>query len=232
MAEFDDLRQALTVARTDRSASRRALFVADERLRALRRRRDQIIRGGADEQKLAALAAEERRLQDDADRLAGVHLAATDALGDLSTQFDLFADPTENVTRLDDSTPILLLPLRIETRFKELVDGDRTRNQLWVRAYPDDIAVNTFEEVLAEVEITNARIYWTNIWKAGGDDGAKRAAWRSLAISHGPGRAHWIIQQVSPLNAAEEPVVATGEHLLVIVTDQPLPAAERQPARG
>ena len=154
---------------------------------------------------------------------AGVHLAATDALGDLSTQFELFADPTENVTRLDDSTPILLLPLRIETRFKELVDGDRTRNQLWVRAYPDDIAVNTFEEVLAEVEVTNARIYWTNIWKAGGDEGAERAAWRSLAISHGPGRAHWIIQQVSPLNAAEEPVVAAGEHLLVIVTDQPLP---------
>ena len=85
-----------------------------------------------------------------------VHLAATDALGDLSTQFELFADPTANVTRLDDSTPILLLPLRIETRFKELVDGDRTRNQLWVRVYPDDIAVDTFEEVLAEVEISNA----------------------------------------------------------------------------
>ena len=32
---------------------------------------DQMLRGGADDQQLAALAAEERRLQDDADRLAG-----------------------------------------------------------------------------------------------------------------------------------------------------------------
>lgn len=231
MAEFDDLRQALAGARADRASSQRELFVARERVRAVGRRRDEAIRRGADEQQLAAIAAEERRLQADAERLAGASTAADEALLDVWTRFEPFADPIENVGRLDDSTPILLMPLRIETRFQQVVDDDVTRDQLWVRAYPDDIAVNTFEEVLAEVEISNARIYWTNVWKAGGDDGAKRAAWRSLAISHGPGRAKWIIEQVAPLNPADEPVVAPGEHLLVIVTDQPLPGAERGPAR-
>lgn len=231
MSDFDDLRRELTDAKAGRSAARRDLFVAHERLRAIGRRRDRLTRGGAGPQELDVLAAEEREQAARVDRLTARDRAAADGLIDGLVRFEQFADPTENVSRLDDSTPILLLPLRIETRFKELTEGDRRLQQLWVRVYPDDIAVNTFEEVLAEVEISNARIYWTNVWKAGSNDGGKRAAWQSLAKSHGAGRAHWIIQRVAPLNPADEPVVGPGEHLLVIVTDRPLPAAERDPAR-
>src|SRR5690606_1924360 len=99
------------------------------------------------------------------------------------------------------------------------------------RVYPDDIAVDTFEPMLAEVEVTNARIYWTNVWRAGGDDGEKRAAWQSLVKSHGAGRAFWIIEQVQPLNPADEPDRVPGDHLLVIVSDAPLAAAEKPPVR-
>jgi hypothetical protein len=93
--------------------------------------------------------------------------------------------------------------------------------------YPDDAMVDTFEELLAEVEVSNARIYWTNVWKAGGDDGEKRGAWRSLEKSHGAGRAHWIINQVTPTNPQDEPVKAAGDHLLVVVTEAPLADSEK-----
>ena len=65
--------------------------------------------------------------------------------------------------------------MRLETRLKPTVDNQIV-NELWVRVYPDDIAVDTFEELLGEVEVNNAGVYWANIWKAGDDAGEKRAA--------------------------------------------------------
>ncbi len=234
MADFQPTQQALNAARAAHAAARRELFVAGEQLRKLHRRRAEIGRRRTDrtDAALAALDAEERELTATIGRLDARQRAGADALAAQIDLFQAFADPVENLARLDDSIPILLLPLRIETRFKDVIVDDVARQQLWVRAYPDDIAVDTFEEVLAEVEISNARIYWTNIWKAGGDDGLKRAAWQSLVKSHGAGRAHWIIQQVGPLNADDEPVAAPGEHLLVVVTDEPLPGAEKSPAQS
>lgn len=231
--EFDELRTSLSDARAERAAARRLARAADERLRAVQRRRDDLLRRSPDSDELAALADDERRARAERDRLIGADEAAVGVLADRWKEFERFANPIDHVARLDDSSPILLLPLRIETRFKDVPGRDGgVRQQLWVRVYPDDIAVDTFEELLAESEIANARIYWTNVWKAGGADAAKRAAWRSIVTSHGAGRARWIIDQVAPSNPAEEPVVAAGEHVLVIVTEQPLPAAEREPARA
>lgn len=229
MAEFNQTRQAFNAARAEQAAARRELFVANEKLRKLRNRRDELKRRRTDaaDAALAKLAQKEQELTASIGELQSHHRVGAEALAGQHKLFEQFSDPVENLSRLDDRIPILLMPLRIETRFKQVVLDDRTRQQLWVRVYPDDIAVDTFEEVLAQVEISNARIYWTNIWKAGGDEGEKRAAWQSLVKSHGAGRAYWIIQQVAPLNAAGEPVKAPGEHLLVIVTDKPLPAAEK-----
>ena len=36
----------------------------------------------------------------------------------------------------------MLLPLRVETRFKDA--------ELWVRVFPDEIAINTHEKLLTE----------------------------------------------------------------------------------
>ena len=88
-------------------------------------------------------------------------------------------------------------------------------------------SVDTFEEMLAEVEVSNARIYWTNIWKAGGIEDERRAAWQSLVKSHGAGRAFWIIEQVKPLNLADEPTKVDGDFILAVVTETPLPAVEK-----
>ncbi len=234
MADFEPTQQALNTARADHAAARRDLFVAGEQLRKLNRRRAEIGRRRTDDTDalLEALDAEQRELTATIGRLDGRRRAGAEALAAQVDLFGAFANPVDNLARLDDNIPILLMPLRLETRFKNVVIDDVARHQLWVRVYPDDIAVDTFEEVLAEVEISNARIYWTNIWKAGGDDGLKRAAWQSIVKSHGAGRAHWIISQVAPLNPDAEPLVAVGEHLLVVVTDRPLPAAEKPPVQS
>ena len=228
MSDFTDRQAALDAARSARARRRRELFTLEERLRRLRRRRREVERRAADDaagSELAALARDERELSRQAADLGRLRDEAERLVLDHEIRFEAFSDPRENLARLDDRYPILLFPVRIETRFKQLERADGPAHQLWVRVYPDDVAVDTFEDMLAEVEVTNARIYWTNVWKAGGDEGELRAAWRSLVKSHGAGRARWILDQYAP--AAEPPVKAAGQHLLVIVTDDPPPAAEK-----
>src|SRR5262245_20215475 len=106
-----------------------------------------------------------------------------------------YLDPATETQQLDDDYPILLFPLRLETRFKDVpVHGGGTKKQLWVRAYPDDCQIDTFEEMLTATEVENGQAFWMEIWKAGGVVAQERAAWRALVGSHGSGRAAWIRQ--------------------------------------
>jgi hypothetical protein len=143
-------------------------------------------------------------------------LVLVDAFAELS-------DPRRGVERLDDGFPVLLLPVRLETRFKD-VDG---RPQLWVRVYPDDCSIDTFEETLSDVEVANARRYWREHWRAGGVEDDERGAWRGLVGAHGSGRAAWIVQQYVPVNADERPEKAERtDVVLVVTTETPLSTPE------
>ena len=136
--------------------------------------------------------------------------------------FTDFTDPTEELSRLPDSVPILLFPLRLETRFKP---GDDGRPQLWVRVYPDNCLVDSFEPSLTEQEVENGAAFWASIWRAGGDETLERAAWRELVASHGSGRA-WIIAHYLPLNPSDKPQRDSPEDILLVVTAPgPLPDA-------
>src|SRR5688572_299888 len=231
MAEFDDLRKTIVDAVSERERISREQFVLRNRTQKLQAQITALSRSN-DEQtteqiealraQVAELDQEKRQLQDVLSRLKGLENTALEG-------FSRFSDPRENIQRLDDGHPILLFPLRIETRFKSVQVGPRALSQLWVRVYPDDVTVDTFEDLLAEVELKNAKIYWTNIWRAGGNDGEKRAAWQTLISSHGSGRAFWIISQYVPLNPDAEPVKAEKELILVVASTSPLPAAERGP---
>jgi hypothetical protein len=113
------------------------------------------------------------------------------------------------------STPLLLLPVHIQTRF---VDGAQTvagavpTSELWVRVYPDQIAVNTHEPELTAQEVADGQAYWNALWQVGNPpvnpDDAK-APWRTLASTYNPPRAAWIAQQLTPLNLPLQPVAAT-----------------------
>ncbi|HEX5171078.1 MAG TPA: hypothetical protein VFW11_18005 [Cyclobacteriaceae bacterium] len=109
--------------------------------------------------------------------------------------------PRSVVNNLDDSIPFLFLPVRIETRFMTTQDGP----QMWLRVYPDDIAIHTHEKVLTTQEITEGEKYWRFLFEAEAkDEGAKEAsrkdAWSNLVMLFGPQRSAWIAKQTQPTN--------------------------------
>jgi hypothetical protein len=229
MAEFDDLRKSIARTVSEREENSRAQFLVRNQTQKLQTRIAQLSRSNDDraaeqiktlQTQANLLNTEKKRLEREFTRLKGLETG-------LLTDFGEFADPRQNIQRLDDTHPILLFPVRIETRFKEVRVRERSLFQLWVRVYPDNVTVDTFEDLLADVELKNVKTYWTNIWRAGGNDGEKRAAWETLVSSHGSGRAHWIIGQYVPLNVSQEPVKAAKEFILVVASTNPLPATER-----
>lgn len=109
---------------------------------------------------------------------------------------------------LDARTALLLLPVNIETRFMAVNDRE---SELWVRIYPDQLAVNSHEPELTAQEISDGQSYWTQIWSAGtsASDGAQ-APWRGLASIYGPQRAAWIALQLTPTNPSQQPAGAAA----------------------
>ena len=121
------------------------------------------------------------------------------------------------------------MPLRIETRFKRAVEFGGNSDELWVRAYPDDISVDAFEDTLSQDETKRARNYRADIWRAGGMVADERGAWRVFLSGQGSGRSYWITQTYRPLNEAARPVKPDGipTVILTIATQTPLADPER-----
>jgi hypothetical protein len=71
-----------------------------------------------------------------------------------------------------------------------------TRDELWVRIYPDDIAVHTHETPLTREEADAGKAYWLEIWAAGDDADLKLAAWRAIVAAFGPQRSAWIVRSL------------------------------------
>jgi hypothetical protein len=137
--------------------------------------------------------------------------------------FEAFTDPRVGTPMLDDATPFLLFPLRIETRFGTAMEHGVTKAQLWVRVYPDDCLIDSFEPLPSETEIASTQRYWANMWKAHGIEAQERGAWRSFVASHGSGRAAWLEVNYRPLNMGAKPNnPATDRLVLVIPTETPI----------
>jgi hypothetical protein len=76
--------------------------------------------------------------------------------------------------------PIAFLPVRIETRFGSAADGSP---ELWVRVFPDDVHVDSFEPALTAAESAARTAFLAN---------PTQAAWVALAGQFGALRAAWI----------------------------------------
>lgn len=70
------------------------------------------------------------------------------------------AAPEVAINLFSQEYPILLLPVRIETKFR------KEEKQLWVRIYPDDIAIETNEPQLTEEEFEAGKQYYRDYWMA------------------------------------------------------------------
>lgn len=101
------------------------------------------------------------------------------------------ADPVlaaeADIGRLGATSPIVLLPVRLETRF----DG----GVLKVRVFPDEIFLNAHETALTEEERDAAVHYYERLNESGNEP----ALWRDIVARFGVQRSAYILRQMLPV---------------------------------
>jgi hypothetical protein len=189
MTPLDPLRARLASIRTRRNETREQLESAARRLAA-----------GVSEDEARVLWS---RIDELRSELGSVRV---DEIGRLES----LAHPREFLPQLDGMVPILLMPLRLETRWEQ---GDGGLNLL-VRVYPDDISVQSHDPALMPPELAAGKSFW-NAPATSGDPNVrtKREIWRGMVSEFGLRRAAWIRQAANP--AAPEPPQEAPERLTV-----------------
>lgn len=235
MADYDRLRAQLRQARQQQDETAAALAAARERQKRIAAQEVQLARVfNPDDARYRA--AREKLVRDRADAAADTkrrndeRKAAVAREAELLAQLAALTDPRDAIERLKDSIPILLMPVRLETRFKSVaLPGAGAMPQLWVRIYPDDCWIDSFDPALTETEVRNATTYWAGIWQAGGFEEQERAAWAALVTSHGSGRAAWIVRQFQPTNPLAQPTKPQARDvILAIPTTTALASVEEE----
>lgn len=200
MSTYKENQAKVAEARKSRDTAESILFKNYNRLRSYEVKLENLKRNARTYEADVLQAKIEQlktQLAQDHDAFVQSRLKATEALATLVR----LADPQKLVEELDDSIPFLLLPIRIETRFMTV----KEHRELWVRFFPDDIAIDTHEETLTEDEVGAGKTYWKEILKAEGDRDEEKGAWRALAEGYGSQRAAWIAIQMKPTNWSDHP---------------------------
>jgi hypothetical protein len=239
MPDFENRRVELQQARIEKEAARLDLFHANEQLKSITTDRSLLDRAfnpnNPDHvEHRQQLAQRQLNTEGEIAQLTEYYESLVVRERASFVAFAPQTDLREQAKRLDDAYPCLLLPVRLETRFKTVSIDGVTKNQLWVRVYPDDCAVDTFEATLSTVEVKNAQTYWSDFWRAGEFEDQLRGAWRSLVSSHGSGRAAWILKQYQPLTPLTEkpPKALPTDIILTIATETPLSDPEQKATKN
>src|SRR5437016_7106541 len=181
MSDFNETLDALRRARGTRDDARQQLQRARMRQLTLQRlqnkaERREILEEGEDNEQPVfypdqsdELNRERAQIQEQRELVSQRSAAVGRLVGDLFQR-----TPQQLIEEWDDSLPIMLLPVRVETRFKDA--------ELWVRVFPDEIAINTHEKLMTEREQTFGIAYWKAL-RAAKDDDARKAAWQDLVKS-------------------------------------------------
>lgn len=231
MFNFKDIQQQLLTLRQQKAKQQTLVFQTKEQLKKVERQKAKIIRGKPDRDELRRLNVKTRTLQTELTKQENELSDFLAAEVTLLTDFWTINDPRQAIEEFSDNFPMLLFPVRLETRFKRL---DTNQHQLWVRVFPDECSVDTFEETPTEAEIKNVRNYWISLWKAGKATGIsaflkrhinnlKKGAWKSLIGASSAGRAYWLLQNHQPIDLTALPKRKyVNQVILVIPTDIPI----------
>src|SRR5690349_16805471 len=239
MADFQQARDALRSGRDEGENARLDLFAAKQRLKFLQKQLVDLERQKGDNNHAYFDRRNElnRQIETQRQSVARKDAAFTDLRSRLTgaeREFELFVDPRrELAAHFSNETPFLLFPLRMETRFKMV----RDKPQLWVRVYPDECLVDSFEPLLSRKEVNNAARFWAEYYSAGKPAdplnpdaktlGVQKAAWALLVRAHGDGRAAWITRQLVPDEGNSVlPVSGPKTVILAIASDNWNPAQQ------
>src|SRR5258706_14349807 len=119
-------------ARQEMLAVEESLYLSQNRLRAKESKLIGVNRlGDEGTENASRIEREIAELKEVINRSKSNLQATRGNLSDLIAEFVLPESPRQLISRLDDSLPFLLFPVRIETRF--MTDGQG--RELWVRVY-------------------------------------------------------------------------------------------------
>ncbi|MGL4967678.1 MAG: hypothetical protein ACRC67_41060 [Inquilinus sp.] len=227
-ARFADLRHRRAAAESEfRKASARVEALTEELAARTRKL------GERDEETEEIRALRERIAGEKAraERQRGVWSGVTSELdGELRAVAE--RGPPVLVGELDDRHPMLLLPVRIETRFQLTND----RNELRVRIFPDEVAIVSHRRGLTQAELEDAKAYWIKRGQARAQsdpaqaDVLARTAVTVLATRYGGNRARWLARETRPLNWEVTP--APGPDALDFPPIEPEPPDVATPSRS
>jgi hypothetical protein len=216
MTALSDLQNQVAAARARRDAVAADLARAQHAHRRVASEIAGAVRRG-DQDAEAKLAEQQRGLAAQVVRhreaFAGEQATIAQLLGSLA-----LGDPAEQIAAWSDRTPILLFPLRLETRFRG--------NELWVRIYPDDCQIDSFEPTLRDAEVASVTAFWIAMWRAGQVEAQQRGAWAALVGSVGSGRAAYAIGQLAPSNPADRPKKVADDNVVLVI----VPSIDATPA--
>ncbi len=181
MAGFKEIRQQLDESRNAQSGDYSIFLKSREHHKKIKKQREQLERKVSgtsnDREELNRLKEEENRAAANFNHHKNSFQDRKIISSGLYAEFERLSDPRQQIKNLNDAFPFLLFPVRIETRFKKVMVRETTTDQLWVRIYPDDCLIDSFEEMLSETEIKNAIQYWNQTWEAGGNIDLEKGAW-------------------------------------------------------
>lgn len=207
MADLGLLRltSAETADRRREAAAQQAVVAAE--IAQTRQERDRL-RTVGDVDGLAASEVRIRELLDTRRALTAATETAHAALSESLVQL------LGNEVDLEGGVPLVLLPVRIETR------STPDQASLRIRVYPDAVHNESLDLGVSETEAVAARAYWTAVWASG----EPAEPWPVLQQAVGGHRAPWVAEAMRPANLADrpagdpvfaEPAPSTGRHSVV-----------------
>ena len=106
--------------------------------------------------------------------------------------------PLPEIGQLGTGTPLALLPVRVETRFRRgpVAGLPDAVGELLVRIYPDSISADSHEPLLSADEVALGQEYWRRAFA----DRDERAAWTALLGRTTAARAAWVVERTTPSN--------------------------------
>ena len=204
MTDLDQWRARLSTGRAQlreaedlTARTRWALDQADGQLADARRLGEEALVERAERERAAA----EREHAAAVEQLPGLRGRLMDGLVDvvngLHDAIGVGGEHEVELTGVDQAVPIVLFPVRLETRFA----GPDEAPVLRVRIFPDDLHIDDHEPDLSQEEVTCGQDYWTAV-RAGT---AEAEAWSTLSARLGPYRALWVREQLQPTNDTGAP---------------------------
>ena len=188
MPEPSEIVEQLRAARAGHDESSRRVQEAQIRHISLLREKQRLERTG-DRERLQAIEGALQRSSEEVARFSGAQREGRAAVAGLVAGLHELLTPERLTTLWSADTPILLLPLRVETRFKG--------SELLVRVFPDEIAIDTHEEIPTVAEAAAGHEYWTAL-ASNSDETSRKEAWRKLVDAFTAPRAAYVVMRTKP----------------------------------